>query len=181
MSALTLLAAADGQNIPREIAETFGWNLQLFVSQVISFAIVAFLMHRFAYKPILGMLEERKERIAESLANAEKIKAELGGAQVKAREIVVQAGQQADKIIEEARAAGAREIEKAGQQAVASADKIIAKAREASEAELARMKGELRGEMLRLVVQTSGRVTGNILTSDQQNRLAEDAAKELAA
>jgi len=43
------------------------------------------------------------------------------------------------------------------------------------------MKNELRKEMGRLVVQTSARVTGGILTSDQQNRLAEDAAKQLVA
>lgn len=182
MSVLTLLAAAGGdQSIPQQIAETFGWHRQLFLSQVISFSIVAFLLHRFAYKPILGMLEERKARIAESLANAEKIKAELAGAQVKAQEIVAQAGQQANKIIEEARNAGAREIEKASQQAIATANQIIAKAKEANEAELARMKAELRKEMVRLVVQTSGTVTGNILTPEQQNRLAEDAAKQLAA
>ena len=168
-------------DLARSTGETFGFNKQLFISQVISFCAIAFLLHRFAYKPILNVLEERKQRIAESLANAEKIKAELASAQAKAQDIVGQAGQQANKIIEEARAAGSREVEKASQQAIATANQIIAKAKEANEAELARMKAELRREVARLVVQTSAKVTGNILTSDQQTRLAEDAAKQLAA
>jgi F-type H+-transporting ATPase subunit b len=176
-----IFAAGDLAELAKSTGETFGFQKQLFISQVISFCIVAFLLHRFAYKPILNVLEERKQRIAEGIANADKIKSELASAQAKAQEIVGQAAQQATKIIEEARAAGSREVEKASQQAIATANQIIAKAKEANEAELVRMKNELRKEMGRLVVQTSSRVTGNILTSEQQTRLAEDAAKQLVA
>ena len=168
-------------DLAKSTGETFGFQKQLFLSQVISFCIDAFALHRFAYKPILKVLEERRQRIAEGLANAEKIKAELASAQAKAQEIVGQAGAQANKIIEEARAAGSREVEKASQTAIATANQIIAKAKEANEAELGRMKSELRREVARLVVQTSSRVTGGILTTEQQGKLAEDAAKQLAA
>jgi F-type H+-transporting ATPase subunit b len=171
----------DLMDTARETGERFGVQGSLFLAQVISFLIVAALLYKFAYKPILNVLEERKQRIAESLANAEKIKAELASAQAKAQEILGQAGQQAARIIEEARGVGAREIEKASQTAIATANQIIAKAKEANEAELARMKTELRKEMGRLVVLTSARVTGGILTSEQQGRLAEDAARQLVA
>ena len=67
------------------------------------------------------------------------------------------------------------------QKAIATANEIVAKARQASEAELVRMKAELRKEVGRLVVATSAKVTGNILTPEQQNRLAEDTAKQLAS
>jgi len=176
-----MFAAGDLAELAKSTGETFGFQKQLFFSQVVSFCVIAFLLHRFAYKPILNVLEERKQRIAEGLANADKIKAELASAQAKAQEIVGQAGQQANKIIEEARSAGAKEVEKASQQAIATANQIIAKAKEANEAELVRMKNELRKEMGRLVVQTSAQVTGGILTGDQQTKLAEDAAKQLAA
>jgi len=181
MDSQFFFAAADLADLARSTGETFGFNTQLFISQAISFCILAFVLHRFAYKPILNVLEERKQKIAEGLANAEKIKAEFASAQTKAQEVIGEAGQQANKIIEEARAAGSREVEKASQQAIATANQIIAKAKESNEAELVRMKAELRREVARLVVQTSGRVTGDILTSDQQTRLAEDAAKQLAA
>jgi len=176
-----MFAAGDLAELAQKTGETFGFQKQLFFSQVVSFCVIAFLLHRFAYKPILNVLEERKQRIAEGIANADKIKAELASAQAKAQEIVGQAGQQANKIIEEARTVGAKEVEKASQQAIATANQIIAKAKEANDAELVRMKSELRKEMGRLVVQTSARVTGNILTGDQQTKLAEDAAKHLVA
>jgi F-type H+-transporting ATPase subunit b len=176
-----MFAAGDLADLAKSTGETFGFQKQLFFSQVVSFCVIAFLLHRFAYKPILNVLEERKQRIAEGLANADKIKAELANAQAKAQEIVGQAGAQANKIIEEARSVGAKEVEKASQQAIATANQIIAKAKESNDAELARMKAELRREVARLVVQTSAKVTGGILTGDQQTKLAEDAAKQLAA
>jgi F-type H+-transporting ATPase subunit b len=183
MNHLFILAniGTDLMNTASETGERFGVEKSLFFAQVISFLIVAALLYKFAYKPILNTLEDRRQRIAESLANADKIKAELASTQAKAQEVLVQAGQQASKIIEEARAIGAREVEKASQTAITTANQIIAKAKEANEAELVRMKNELRKEMGRLVVQTSARVTGGILTSDQQTRLAEDAAKQLTA
>jgi F-type H+-transporting ATPase subunit b len=174
-------AAGNLLDLAKSTGEQFGFQKQLFFSQVISFAIVCFLLHRFAYKPILKVLEERRQKIAESLANAEKIKSELASAQTKAQEILTQAGAQGNKMIEEARASAAKVLEVESQKAIATANDIIAKARQASEAELVRMKAELRKEVGRLVVATSAKVTGNILTAEQQTRLAEDTNKQLAA
>lgn len=174
-------AAGDLVDLAKKTGEQFGFQTQLFVSQVISFAIVCFLLQRFAYKPILKVLEERRLKIAESLANADKIKADLANAQIKAQEILTQASAQATKAIEEARAAAAKVQEVETQKAIAVAADIIAKAKQASEAELVRMKMELRKEVGRLVVATSAKVTGNILTAEQQTRLAEDTNKQLAA
>ncbi len=174
-------AAGNLLDLAKNTGEQFGFQTQLFVSQVISFCIVAFLLHRFAYKPILKVLEERRNKIAESLANAEQIKKELASAQAKAQEILTQASQQATKAIEEARAAAAKVQEVETQKAIAAAGDIIAKAKQASEAELVRMKSELRKEVGRLVVATSAKVTGGILTAEQQTRLAEDTNKQLAA
>src|SRR3954453_3586543 len=127
-------AAGDLMELAKNTGEQFGFQKQLFISQVISFAVVCFLLHRFAYKPILKVLEERREKIAAGLTNAEKIKAELANAQVKAQEILTQASQQATKAIEEARAAAAKVQEVETQKAIAAAGDIIAKARQASEA-----------------------------------------------
>jgi F-type H+-transporting ATPase subunit b len=102
-------------------------------------------------------------------------------AQAKAQEIIGEAGQQANKIIEEARVAAVALGEQERQKSVAAAQQIIEKAREAGDAELARLKSELRKEFGRLVVQAASQSTGNILTQDQKGRLAEDAVKQLAA
>ena len=176
-----LAAAAEPGNPITEIAHQFGVTWQLLISQIVLFVIVAVALKKFAYGPILKVLEERKQKIAESLANAEKIKQELSGAQTKAQEILNQASAQSNKLIEEARAAAARVQETETQKAIAAANQIVAKAKEASEAELVRMKGELRKEMVRLVAETTAKVSGKVLTLDDQKRLADETTKQLAA
>jgi F-type H+-transporting ATPase subunit b len=178
MVGFDILAAA---NPAAEIAEKFGFNKQLFTMHVVGFLVVAFALHRWAYTPILKMLDERRAKIADSMANADRIKEELANAQLKAQEILNQASAQANKAIEDARAAAAKVQEQETQKAIAAANDIIAKAKQASEAELVRMKAELRKEVGRLVVATSAKVTGGILTAEQQGRLAEETNKQLAA
>jgi len=152
-----------------------------FIAQTISFLVVAGLLYKFAYKPILSVLEERRKRIAEGLANAEKIKHELARTEAARQEVLNQANLQANKLIEEARAAAARVQEQETQKAVAAAEQIIAKAREAAAQDHARMLAELRREVGRLVVETTAKVTGKILTVEDQRRLAEETNRQLAA
>src|SRR5438876_795927 len=126
-----------------DTAKAFGVDWPHLISQILSFSIVAFALHRWAYKPILTVLEERRQKITEGLQNAEKIKQELASAQAKAQEILNQASAQGSKMIEEARAAAARVQEQETQKAIAAARDIVDKARQASEAEHARMLGQL--------------------------------------
>ncbi|HWN97045.1 MAG TPA: F0F1 ATP synthase subunit B [Methylomirabilota bacterium] len=164
-----------------DIATQFGVTWQLLISQIVLFVIVALALKKFAYGPILKVLEERRQRIAESLANAERIKQELASAQTKVQELIGQASAQANKLIEEARAAAARVQEVETQKAIEAANQIVVKARQASEAELARAKAELRKELVRLVADTTAKVTGKVLTLDDQKRLADETTKQLAA
>jgi len=165
----------------KETAETFGWNPWLFLSQVISFVIVALLLRRFAYKPILGVLDERRRRIEEGLLNAEKIKKELAEAEKRYQEILAKANADAQKMIDEARESSAHLAERKEQEAIAAAEQILAKAREASALEHERTMAELKRELGHLVVETTAKVTGKVLTSDDQRRLQEEAARQLAA
>jgi F-type H+-transporting ATPase subunit b len=171
---------SDLASVAKSTGETFGVDWPHFIAQVISFAIVAFILHRFAYKPVLAILEERRKRIAEGLANAEKIKAELARAEAQRQEVLAQANAQATKFIEEARAAAARVQEQETQKAIAAAEQIINKAREAAAQDHARMLVELKREVGRLVVQTTAAVTGKVLTSEDQKRLAEETARQVA-
>ena len=178
-----IIAASSGgiTDILRETAETFGWNWKLFLSQVISFCIVAFLLQRFAYKPILAVLEERRRKIEEGQLNAEKIKKELAEAEKRYQEIVAKANADAQKMIDETRESAAHLSERKQQEAITAAEQIIAKAREAATQDHARMLAELKREVGRLVVQTTATVTGKVLTPDDQRRIAEETAKQVAA
>src|SRR6059058_1456449 len=178
---MMIAAAAGGfSEMLRDTAETFGWNPWLFLSQVISFAIVAFLLRRFAYKPILAVLEERRRRIAEGQLNAEKIKKQLAEAEQRYAEILAKANADAQRMIDEARESSAHLAERKQQEAIAAAEQILAKAREASAIEHERTMESLKRELGRLVVETTAKVTGKVLTSEDQQRLQEETLRQLA-
>ena len=158
-----------------------GIQWQILLSQAISFSFVLFILWRFAYKPVFNMLEARRQKIAEAMANADKIKAELAKTQADRKAVLAQAGDQANVLIEEARTAAARVREVETQKAIAAAEQIVAKAREAAAQDHARMLAELKREVGRLVVQTTATVTGKVLTADDQKRLAEETEKQLTA
>jgi len=178
---LLLVAATGGfSKTLQDTAETFGWNPWLFFSQVVSFAIVAFLLRRFAYKPVLAVLEERRRKIEEGQLNAEKIRKELAEAEKRYQEIVAKANADAQKMIDEARESAAHLSERKQQEAIAAAEQIIAKAREASAIEYERTMEALKRELGRLVVDTTAKVTGKVLTAEDQQRLQEETARQLA-
>jgi F-type H+-transporting ATPase subunit b len=154
---------------------------RILVSQTISFSIVFFVLWRFAYKPIFQMLQARREKIAEALANAEKIKVDVARTETERQKILADAGDQANKLIDDARQAAGRVREQETQKAIASAEQIVVKAREAAAQERAQMLAQLKREVGRLVVQTTATVTGKVLTSEDQQRLAAETEKQLAA
>ena len=181
MNVLILAQAGGLADVARDTATTFGLNLQLFLSQVISFVIVAFALRQFAYKPILKVLEERRQKIAEGQANAEKIKQELAAAEKRVSEIMAKANADGQRMIEEARESAGLVAERKEQEAIAAAEQILAKAHEASQLEHERTMAELKRQLGRLVVDTTSKVTGKVLSSDDQKRLQEEAARQLAS
>jgi F-type H+-transporting ATPase subunit b len=177
-----IIAASSGgaAEILRDTAETFGWNWRLFLAQVISFCIVAFLLRRFAYKPILAVLEDRRRKIEEGQLNAEKIQKQLADAEKRYQEIVAKGNADAQKMIDEARDSAAHLSERKQQEAVTAAEQIVAKAKEAAALEHERQMQALKRELGRLVVDTTAKVTGKVLNADDQKRLQEEAARQVA-
>ena len=179
-----LLVATQAQVVDsgaERIATTFGVDWPHLLAQVVSFCIVCLILYRFAYRPVLAMLEVRRQQIALGVANAERIQAELARTEAQRQEVMAQANAQATKFIEEARAAAARLQAQETQKAVAVAEQIMSKAREAAARDHERMLAELKREVGRLVVQATAAVTGKILTPEDQRRLAEETAKQVAA
>jgi F-type H+-transporting ATPase subunit b len=180
MNTLVLLADASGGGQIEQIARTFGVDWPQLIAQIISFCIVCALLHRFAYRPVLTMLEQRRQRIAEAQADAEKIKADLAQTETHRQDIIMQANAQATRLIEEARSSAARAGDQETQKAMTAAQAILAEARETATRAHERMLAQLKREIGRLVVETTAAVTGKILTTEDQQRLAEETAKQFA-
>ncbi len=176
-----VIAQASGGGPVERIATTFGVDWSQLLAQTASFCIVCVILHRYAYRPVLKMLAVRREQIAQGLATAEQIKAELARTEAQRQEVMAQANNQATKFIEEARAAAARVRQQETEKAIAAAEQIMINAREAAAQEHDRMLAELKREVGKLVVQATTTVTGKILTAEDHRRLAEETAKQIAS
>ena len=164
-----------------ELLDNLGVDGPKLIAQLINFGIVLLVLWKFAYKPVLEMLETRRQKIAQSMDEAEQIKTELAETQAERDKVMAEANQRAEKLIADAKEAAKQVGEVEGQRAVKQAEEIIRKAREATEADRERMMAELKAEVGRLVVETTAKVSGKVLTAEDQQRLIDETNKELAA
>ena len=158
-----------------EILTTFGVNWSLFISQVISFLIVAFVLKKFAFGPVQAMLEQRRARISEGEEKLKRIEKQLAESEQRTQEALDKANASAQRLIDEAKESAASLTEKKAQEAIASAQQILAKADEAAKADRKAMTAELKAEFGRLITSTTANVTGKILTDVDQKRINDEA------
>lgn len=163
------------------VAHQFGVYWPNLIAQVVLFAIVYFVLKTYAFKPVIAMLEERRRRIEEGQINAENIKKQLAEAQAKYEEILAKANAEAQRLLEEVRAGGDRLAEQKRQEAITAAEQITLKAQEAMALERERIMAELKQELGRLVVDTTVRVTGKVLTPQDHQRINEETVRQIAA
>ncbi len=164
-----------------QLLTQFGIAWPKFIAQVILFLMVYAILKKFAFGPVIAIFEQRRRTIEEGQANAEKIKKQLAESEIRCQEILRKANTDAQRIIEEARTASDVQTQKQLQQSIKDAEGIIIKARETVELDRARMVAEVKKEMLHLVVDTTAKVAGRVLTDADQERLAGETTKQLAA
>src|SRR4029077_17250243 len=105
---LVLLADASGGGQIEQIARSFGLDWPQLNPQIIGFCIVGALLHRFAYRPVLTVLEQRRQRIAQAQADAEKIKADLAQTESRRQESMMKANAQPTRFTGEPHTAAAQ-------------------------------------------------------------------------
>lgn len=189
LSSLLLLAATTGIEAAAhgeaasgisKITSDFGISVPYIIAQVVNFAIVAFLLWKFAFKPVMVTLDERQAKIASGLKYAEETKAQLASAQQECAAVIKGAQQDATRLIEEARKTAKEFSERETTAATERANGIITKAQQAIDLEHKKMLEQARTEIARLVITTTQRVLAKELSEADRARYNEAAARELS-
>jgi F-type H+-transporting ATPase subunit b len=163
------------------ITDKFGVSLPTLIAQMVNFCLVAFVLYKFAVKPVAATLDERRKKISDGLQYAEEMKAQLAEAERERAETIKQAAIDAQKILTESREQSKEMIEQKTQEAGVQAEAIIRKASEATELERQKMLSDVRQEVARLVVATSSKVLSRDLSDAEKQTFSDSAAKELAS
>jgi len=172
--------AAEAANPVTQITQEFGINLPGILAQMLSFAVVAWILWRFAFKPVMANLDERQKKISSGLAYAEEMKAKLAAAQQAADAQLKEAQAKARELLAEAQKSAKEFADRQQQEAVAKSADVLKKAQEAIELEKKKMLAEARGEIARLVVATTQRVLAAELSEADRSRFNAAAARELS-
>jgi F-type H+-transporting ATPase subunit b len=172
-------APAASDNAIVNITRDFGINVPSILAQAFSFAVVAFVLWRYAFKPVMATMDERQKKIESGLKYAEDMKTQLEAAQQATQAQLRETQQKAQQILAEAQKAAKEFAEKQQQEAVEKANGMLVKAQEAIELEKKKMFAEARTEIARLVVATTERVLARELSEADRVRYNESAAREL--
>lgn len=154
--------------------EALGVSLGFLLFQIFNFIIVAVLMYAWAYKPIVGMLEGRKNKIAQGLEDARIAAEARANAEQEAAKIVAEAQAKSSQVVREA----TERAELATRDVRAAAEADAAKLREAAmaeaQAERDRILGELRSQVAALAMAATQKLVGEALDEKRQHTLIDE-------
>jgi len=162
-----------------EIGKTFAISGPGILAQIVNFSVVAYVLYRWGFKPVLATLAERQNKIESGLKYAEDMKAQLAKSQEESAALIKSAQLEANKIIEESRKTAKDFADKIQKEASERANDQFAKAQQAIELEQKKMLADARSEIARLVVTTTERVLAKKLSEADRASYNETAAKEL--
>lgn len=155
--------------------DKLGISWQLLLSQIINFGLLMVILQQILYKPVLNMLEQRKQRIAQGLAQADKASHAADEAEAEKQAILDEARRDAQEV----RAQATRDAERIAQDVRSRADQeaqdIRLKAQSDAEAQTASVMADARRQIADLTIAATEQILGRELANrDEQERFVAD-------
>ncbi len=146
--------------------EGLGININFLIAQIINFLVIMAVLRMFLYRPMLNMLDQRREKIRESLSAAEKARAEAANRSRENEEIINQARRQAQDIIRQAEERAKQREQQIVTEASAQVDAMKTRAQGEVEYERQQAMGALRGEVAQLSLAIARKTIGASLVNE---------------
>ena len=151
----------------------------LMIWTVVCFLLTLFVLKRFAFGPIQKMLDERRDRIRQSIEEAERARSEARKLLEEHRALIGQARGQAEQILAEARKVADSQRQRVKEETEADRQRRLEETKRQIEAETHRALEQIRAEVAELTLVATAKVTGKVLDDADHRRLIEDAIKDL--
>lgn len=162
-----------------EILSTFGVQPVLLLAQIVNFIILLFLLKKFAYKPIMKVLEERRIKIETGVIQAEEAEKKLAETEVRQKEIISGAEQESSRIIQETKYAVKKLQDETLVETNKKAEEMMDRNKEVLQLEKEKMISEVRRGMAELVAKTTKKVVGKTLSHQENERLVRQSLKDI--
>jgi F-type H+-transporting ATPase subunit b len=158
--------------------EALGLNLPQLIAQVVNFFILLVILRLVAYKPILRMLDERKQKIAEGLNAAEIARAEAASAQANIQAQLDSARKDGQEIVANAQTIATRIQADAREQSQKDREAALERARTEIQLERDRAIADLRSEFADITVRAAEKVIGETLDANAHQRIIDETLAE---
>lgn len=161
------------------ILESLGFEFPKFLWQLVNFLILLFILKKFAYKPMLNMLDERKKSIEDAINNAETAKNEAEKLRKEYESRLAEAKQEAQSVIAKATKLGEEMKNEIITNAQNEANKAIQRAQEEIAIEKDQAIAALRDEVAILAIMAAGKVLGKTISVEDHKKLVNDFVAEV--
>lgn len=151
----------------------------LMIWTLICFAIVFFVLKKYAFGPIQKTIDERRDRIRAAVDEADRARDEARRLLEEHRALIAQAKNESAEILAEARKVSDAQIQRAKDEAEAERQRRLEDTRRQIDAETVRAIDQIRGEVADLTVEATQRVVGKVLDAEDQRRLIDEAIEGL--
>jgi len=163
-----------------EFIKDLGFNPLLLGGQIVNFLIIYYLLKRFAYKPILGLLKKREEDIKQGIKNAEEGKRVLDNALLEEKRILKNAQAEAEKLIIDSKHHSDMLAKEATESAKKQAEIIIAEARKQINQEAKQVEEKLTRSVAKLAFDFLKKSLSELVSEDSQKQIMQKAVRQLS-
>lgn len=160
-----------------ELLTKLGINWQLLIAQIVNFLILVFVLYRFAYKPILKILDDRTEKIEKGLKDAQTVQDKLLAIEDKEKKVLLTARKEAQKIIQQSENTALKNAKDLEISAKVQSGKILEDAKKQIEQEKNKAVKEAKTEIAELVMSATEKIIGEKIDSSKDKELIEKVIK----
>lgn len=158
---------------------TLGINLKIFIAQLVNFVIVLLVLRKFAYKPIVDLLDKRAKKVEDSIKNAEQIEKRVKQIEKEHHESILKAKSEAAEILETAREDAEKRKEEYLTKTKAEVDQAVQKGKEQIRNEKKQMLIEAKGDIIMLAVEASKKILKEEIDQKKSEKIAEDVVNKM--
>ncbi len=161
-----------------ELIKTFHIDLKLIIAQLVNFGIVLFVLKRYAYGPVLKMMQERTDKIEKGMADAESAGKKILEIAEKEKQVLIEARKQAQEIVTKAEEIAKKNKEEIITEAKNQSEKILSDSAKKIEQEKNQMMQEVKGQIAELVIAATGKVIGEKMDEEKDAQLIKNAIEK---
>jgi F-type H+-transporting ATPase subunit b len=162
-----------------EILHQFGFDVKLFIGQIVNFLILAYIFKRFLYKPILDVFREREEKINTGLGNAEKAKAALEKARHDSDSIIKNTRAESHVILENTKKLAEEMKQEFAAKSRAESEKILADAKAQALDEMRKVEKEVKNMSLDISKKLMNEVIGKLFSEEEKQKILKRALENM--